>query len=180
MSFYLNEYGGEWILRNFTALSLLAVLVLIASVTAVEAQVTPYGIIDSSFRVEFLFGNQKLRYANAESTSFGRASFDPRVPLLAGMIEVSPFPSVSGRFAGAISILEKSGSVSRTTGSSDIIRWDVEPDVGSWELAGLYHLWNGGGYRYSLTAGYRREEWKYRGESVGNNVCAAELSGDDR
>jgi hypothetical protein len=171
------NYGGEWILRNFAALSLLAVMVLIASVTAVEAQATPAGIVDSSFRVEYLFGNQSLRYSDAKSPSFShfRADFDPRVPLLAGMIEVSPFPSVSGRFAGTISVWEKSGSVSRATGFADgttstvpAMRWDVDPDVGSWEFAGLYHLWNGGGYRYSFTAGYRREEWKYRGESVGN------------
>ncbi len=125
------NYGGEWILRNFAALSLLAVLVLIASVTAVEAQVTPSGIVDSSFRVEFLFGNQDLQYANANSTSFGRANFDPRVPLLAGMIEVSPFPSVSGRFAGAISVWEKSGSVSRSTGFADEYRIRLD---GMWSL----------------------------------------------
>ncbi len=27
------------------------------------------------------------------------------------------------------------------------------PDVGAWELAGLYHLWNDGGYRFSVYGG---------------------------
>ncbi|MBI5249026.1 MAG: hypothetical protein HY912_05980 [Desulfomonile tiedjei] len=167
-------------MRNFTAVSLFAILILTASVSAVDAQVAPSGIVDSSLRMEFLFGTQALSYSDAASASFSsvvfRADFNPRVPLLAGTVEVSPFPSISGRFAGAVSIMEKSGSVYRANGFSSTTtiptffagRWDVEPDVGYWELAGLYHLWNGGGYRFSCTAGYRREVWRYHGESVGN------------
>ena len=39
----------------------------------------------------------------------------------------------------------------------------MKPDFSSWEAAGLYHLWSGGGYRFSLTAGYRQDTWDYQG-----------------
>jgi hypothetical protein len=39
----------------------------------------------------------------------------------------------------------------------------VKPDFSSWEAAGLYHLWSGGGYRFSFTAGYRQQTWDYQG-----------------
>lgn len=134
------------------------------------------GTVDSSFRTEILIGKQSLRFIqpSPNTTSFAdfRTDFDPRVPLLAGTVEVSPFPSVSGRFAGYVSILERSGNYFRTRGQApegfNIADggWDLEPDVGSWELAGLYHLWNEGGYRFSVTAGYRREVWLYHGDAA--------------
>ena len=37
----------------------------------------------------------------------------------------------------------------------------IKPTFWSWEAAGLYHLSNEGGYRFSLVAGYRQELWRY-------------------
>jgi hypothetical protein len=41
--------------------------------------------------------------------------------------------------------------------------WDVVPDFTSWEAAGLYHLWSGYGYRFSVVGGYRQESWTFLG-----------------
>lgn len=160
-------------MRTFTSVSLFAILILTASASAIQAQDVPFGMVDSSFRMEFLFGRQSHKLSDDKSGTFSRfgADFDPRVALLSGTVEVSPFPLISGRFAGGISVFERSGSVNRNNQfdpNNVVARWSVEPDVGYWELAGLYHLWNGGGYRFSCTAGYRREVWKYHGESVGS------------
>jgi hypothetical protein len=155
------------IVRRFAVVSLLVFSVLTLCTGNIEAQELPYsGVLDSSFRIEFLFGTQSFSYAGATSI---RGDFNIRVPLLAGTVELSPSPLISGRFAGAISIFERSGSMMRDpnyTGLRDFVRWQVEPDLSSWEFAGLYHLWTGGGYRYSIVAGYRRETWRHRGETV--------------
>ena len=131
--------------------------------------------MDSSFRAEFLFGHQEVRQLDArvpdtQPLLAGQVldrfsvNFDPRLPVLAGTVEITPFPVVSGRLAGSISVFEKSGVANRRVDPL-LVRtdWDVKPEYSSWEAAGLYHLWHGGGYRFSVTAGYRREIWDYRG-----------------
>lgn len=159
-------------MRTYTTISLFVLLVLTASVSAAQAQMDFLGTVDSTFRTEILIGKQSLRFIqpSPNTTSFAdfRTDFDPRVPLLAGTVEVSPLPSVSARFAGHISVWERSGDYFRTTGHTSISdgAWDLQPDVGAWELAGLYHLWNDGGYRFSVTGGYRREVWLYHGDGA--------------
>jgi hypothetical protein len=37
------------------------------------------------------------------------------------------------------------------------------PGFKHWEAAGLIHLWNGGGYRFSIVGGYRKEYWAFEG-----------------
>ncbi|WP_157212108.1 hypothetical protein [Desulfomonile tiedjei] len=154
-------------MRRFAVVSLLVFSVLTLCMGNSQAEVLSQpGVLDSSFRIEFLFGTQSFSYSGATSI---RGDFNIRVPLLAGTVELSPSPLISGRFAGAISIFERSGSMMRDpnyTGLTDFVRWQVEPDLGSWEFAGLYHLWTGGGYRYSIVAGYRQETWRHRGEAV--------------
>ena len=53
------------------------------------------------------------------------------------------------------------------TSGSDLVEIDARPSFSGWEAAGLFHLWNDGGYRFSFTAGYREEFWGAQGEGVG-------------
>ena len=45
-----------------------------------------------------------------------------------------------------------------------VSRWITRPDYQSWEVAGLYHLYKGGGYRFSVLGGFRQTVWRYHGE----------------
>ncbi len=150
--------------------------ILAGVASSAGAETLPWNIqVDSSFRAEFLFGHQEVRHLDASVPSTARflagegldrfsVNFDPRVPVLAGVVEITPFPTVSGRLAGSIGVFENSTVENRRAAASLAgIEWDVKPNYSSWEAAGLYHLWNGGGYRFSVTAGYRREIWDYRG-----------------
>jgi len=144
-------------------------LILVGGTTPLQAQMVPQSLgLDSSLRLEYLFGNQLLRSvdrANDPVDQF-RIEYNPRLPVLALAAELSPLPLFSGRFAGALSVLESNTSTNRplssTSAPSD---WSVHPDYGSWELAGLFHLSSGGGYRFSVTAGYRTSEWQYTADS---------------
>ncbi len=136
--------------------------------SSVGADTLPWTIqVDSSFRAEYLFGHQIVRHLDPKITDVARfkANYDPRVPILAGTIEITPFPQISGRLEGSISVLESADAQVRTITGSVFPggRWDVKPDFSSWEAAGLYHLWSGGGYRFSFTAGYRQQTWDYQG-----------------
>jgi hypothetical protein len=136
--------------------------------SSVGAETLPWNIqIDSSFRAEFLFGHQVLRQVEPNVNRVPRfvSNYDPRLPILAGTIEITPFPAISGRLAGSTSVWERTGTHVRTiTGSTFTVgQWDVKPDFSSWEAAALYHLWSGGGYRFSLTAGYRQQTWDFQG-----------------
>jgi hypothetical protein len=150
--------------------------ILVAAVSPVEAETLPWNIqVDSSFRAEFLFGHQILRHLDPSDPAKTRfvATYDPRVTVLAGTIEITPFPAISGRLAGSISVVENTGAQVRTVDTviaqlapflpTDKWEWDVKPNFSSWEAAGLYHLWSGGGYRFSFTAGYRQDTWDYQG-----------------
>ncbi len=151
------------------ALKAVAILFIMAGVVSpVGAETLPWNIqVDSSFRAEYLFGHQVLRHLDPNVPNVDRftANFDPRVPVLAGTVEITPFPAISGRLAGSISVLESTVAHVRTVSGAAFPgdRWDVKPDFSSWEAAGLYHLWSGGGYRFSFTAGYRQETWDYQG-----------------
>jgi len=146
-----------------------AILFILAGVASpVGAETLPWNIqVDSSFRAEYLFGHQVVRHLDADVPDVDRfsANYDPRLTLLAGTVEITPFPFASGRLAGSISVLESTGAQVRTITGSVFPggSWDVKPDFSSWEAAGLYHLWSGGGYRFSFTAGYRQQTWDYQG-----------------
>jgi hypothetical protein len=130
--------------------------------------------IDSSFRVGFLFGRNTILYKDAlavrsipdtSNATFGywRMEHGPRLPLLSGTVEVSPFQRLSVRFAGSIAIATGSSLFEFTAEDPEATWWDVSPAFRHWEAAGLYHLWTGGGYRFSLVGGYRQEWWKFAG-----------------
>jgi hypothetical protein len=151
------------------ALRAVAVLFVLTGLAfPVGAETLPWNIqVDSSFRAEFLFGHQVLRQLDPKVTGVARfvADYDPRLPVLTGTVEITPFPLISGRLAGSTSVWERTGAQVRTATGSVIPggRWDVKPDFTSWEAAALYHLWSGGGYRFSFTGGYRQQTWDYQG-----------------
>ena len=160
--------------------------------------------VDSSFRIEYLIGRQTLGREFLDS-SYGhtninpdpppyawvgrhpdqldrlRIDFGPSLPILEGMVEVTPFRSMSGRLVGSMSVLEAASWFNLVSGpapsgifwlpptvnppptiSSAELTNVIKPTFRSWEAAGLYHLSNEGGYRYSIVAGYRQESWTYR------------------
>ena len=110
--------------------------------------------------------------------------FGPSLPILEGTVEITPFPSFSGRLAASLSVLESTRGVTLVSGpASATFEWNnpyvtppiqldlhgsaelsnvIKPTFRLWEAAGLYHLSNEGGYRYSIVAGYRQESWTYR------------------
>lgn len=127
----------------------------------------PLGL-DSSLRLEYLLGTQSLRSIDAGiAPAHGfLIQFDPKLAVVSGSVEWSPFPVASARFAGAISIVEPDMSAIRQQpggSSATELDWQTRPEYGYWEVAGLYHLHSGGGYRFSMTAGYRQETWNYVG-----------------
>ncbi|MDQ7783591.1 MAG: hypothetical protein RDU20_11975 [Desulfomonilaceae bacterium] len=132
----------------------------------------PQGMeLDGSFRMELLFGSQMLRALHGanrtpELEDVFKVLYNPRLPVLAGDVEISPFYAFSGRIGGALSIFERDLSSTRgfEVGGVETPRWVTRPDYQSWEAAGLYHLHKGGGYRFSVVAGYRQSVWRYHGE----------------
>jgi hypothetical protein len=149
------------------------VLILFAATSALYAQGLPAISIDSSFRLEYLLGSLQNRYSPPNDVTVDRLKIDPspQVALLSGVVEMTPVPFASGRLAGSVSVWEQSGSLARPRDhrleSGNTIDWQAKPDFSQWEAAGLYHLWNTAGYRFSLTAGYRQERWKFNGEPTG-------------
>jgi hypothetical protein len=149
------------------------VLTLLAAASSVCAQGFPSIAIDSSFRVEYLLGGLQSRYSPPSDETVDRLKIDvnAQVAVLSGVAEITPMPGVSGRLMGAISVWERSGSFARPRDHrverADTIDWQAKPDFSQWEVAGLYHLWNAAGYRFSLTAGYRQEKWTFNGEPTG-------------
>lgn len=150
----------------------LLVLTLFALASPLHAQGLPWGIgVDSWFGVDFLIARQDILNRPTLVGPFQERSgeWNPRVPALSGMVEVSPFPFASARLAGSISVATGNTPVVRATSVlANSLRWEQRTNFSSWEAAGLYHLWNGGGYRFSVTGGYRREVWIYRGDPIGS------------
>jgi len=168
-----------------TLIKLLMVLLgVLLGASCLQAQSLPWNIaVDSSFRVEFLFGAQAVRDAGREGTTAAGAGHDLfqndwyfRLPVLTGTVEVSPLTFLSGRLAGLTSVLERAGQVNRSSDAFDstlqmptepLQLLNAKPSFSGWEAAGLYHLWNDGGYRFSVTAGYRQDFWHLEGKGVG-------------
>jgi len=159
---------------------LIMLVIIVAPASSLEAQIfeflpkLPWNIdVDSSGRVEFLIAHQALRYMDDENPPFDRwkTDFDPRTPVLSGTVEVTPFSDFSARLGGSLSFLSLEQSLKRDRGLPDEEselnenkKWRMRPLYRSWEAAGLYHLYSGGGYRFSLTGGFRHESWIYQGE----------------
>ena len=119
--------------------------ILTGVVSSAGAETLPWNLrIDSSFRAEFLFGHQEVRHLEARVPSTSRVlsgqgldlfavNFDPRLPVLAGVVEITPYPTVSGRLAGSIGILESSSVENRRAAAALAgIVWDVKPSYSSW------------------------------------------------
>ncbi|MBI4961965.1 MAG: hypothetical protein HY913_01680 [Desulfomonile tiedjei] len=157
--------------------TVLLVLVLTCLATPLQAQVLPWNIgLDSWFGIDFLAARQDALYQHRLIAREHSAEWNPRVPALSGMIEVSPFPFASARLAGSVSVGTSNVEVIRATAAAPgPFRWDLKTDFREWEAAGLWHLWNGGGYRFSVTGGYRRELWLYRGDPRGTQPAGSSL-----
>jgi len=166
---------------------LVPMLGVLFGASCLQAQSLPGDIlVDSSFRVEFLFGSQAVRSAVRDVQNGGVDSdflfrldskFD--LPVLAGNVEVSPLRFISGRLAGLTSVLEQSGAIQRLTMLAPESVFNVKPAFNSWEVAGLGHLWNRDGYRFSVTAGYRQESWSLEGVGVPGSSGVNLSSRDD-
>lgn len=135
-----------------------------------QAQWLPWNMsVDSSFRVGYLFGRQELRFDNAEMNPHGRIrfEFDPGMPVFEGVCEFSPLRMFSARVCGTLGTRGAGLTATRPLGTDEgdpVGVWNISPDVKWWEAAGLFHVWKGAGYRFSLVGGYRQEFWRYRGE----------------
>jgi len=154
-----------------------------------HAQWLPWDItVDSSFRAEFLFGTQAIRSARKipvlgvqEADFLFLLNSDVRLPVLSGTVEVSPLTFISGRLVGLTSILEQQGEVQRLRRLEALQPehlFNAKPAFNSWEAAGLWHLWNGDGYRFSFTAGYRQEASSLEGVGV-PGILGVNLSSRD-
>ncbi len=122
--------------------------------------------------MEFLLGSQALR-DRTPLLDVERFRIDSnfRLPVLAGNVEITPLVFLSGRLGGLTSVLEGNGTYDRSAADFDVqVKErrviDAKPTFNGWETAGLFHLWNDGGYRFSVTAGYREEFWGLDGQSV--------------
>jgi hypothetical protein len=128
--------------------------------------------VDTSVRLEYLFGVQIIRDASPEMETGGnrfRFDFDQRTPFASGTAEVTPAPWFSCRAVGGLSFLEPARNIHRSTEldlptASQVAGLMVKPRARMWEAAGLYHLHNAGGYRFSITGGFRELGWRYNGE----------------
>jgi len=172
--------SGDGIIMARKLRVLIMLVIIVASASSLEAQLfeflptLPWNIdVDSSGRLEYLVAHQALRYMDDETPPFDRwkTDFDPRTPVLSGTVEVSPFADISARLGGSLSFLSLEQSMKRDRGLPDETselrenrKWKLRPSYRAWEAAGLYHLFAGGGYRFSLTGGFRHENWIYQGE----------------
>lgn len=138
-----------------------------------QGQLLPWNIrADSQVRVQYLFGTQIVHPFVKEYIGpytrpprYYRIDTEPRFPLIEGELEIITGLPFSARGAFAVNALESKvgshrsiyGSGTTTTAVSD--DWSTKSKFSAWEVAGLYHLWAGGGYRFSVLGGYRYEQW---------------------
>lgn len=156
-------------------------MIVLIAVPWVYAQSSPWNLtLDSSFRMEFLFGTQAIRDRTPlQDVERFRIDSNFRLPVLAGNVEMTPLVFLSGRLGGLISVLEQQGTIDRSAADFDILVAErrvinAKPTFSGWEAAGLFHLWNDGGYRFSVTAGYREEYWKLEGEGLAQTSFLSE------
>jgi hypothetical protein len=158
------------LMRFFTRTLLGSLLMLIFLVSSVQAQMLPLNLsLDSSFGIEYLLGRQDLRHVSPQNVATFKEfnnQWDPQMAVLSGVVEVTPFPFASGRLGGSVSVASSVREVARDRGVlPDFFLWNLRSAYNAWEAAGLYHLWNQDGYRFSAVGGYRRETWLYKGDS---------------
>lgn len=169
------------LMRSLIRMVLGTLPALILALGSAQAQMLPLNLaLDSSFGVEYLAGRQDLRHVSPYDKSGNFKEFnnqwDPQLAVLSGLVELTPFPYVSGRLAGSLSVTSNIQEVVRDRGVlPDLFRWTLKTGYNAWEAAGLYHLWNQGGYRFSALGGYRRETWLYTGDSDSSPTAGASL-----
>ena len=179
---------------------LLTVITVLFSLTCttlpLHAQWLPQNIgVDSSFRVEYLLGTQTIGndvteiLISGNDPNYGPFSFPNPIEqllinfnnsqlVLDGMVELTPFPFVSSRVRGSVSVLDSDRSVTLGSSPAPVANpnpppnyiWGqlsavMKPQFWSWEAAGLYNLSYEGVSRYSFVAGYRQESWSYQTSS---------------
>jgi len=172
--FLYVQCGDGLFVRKLIAILSVSVGTLVGT-SGLHAQSLPWNVgIDSSFRLELLFGSQAIRDNSSPGIAEDRFRIDSdfRLPVLAGTVEITPLTYLSGRIGGIINVLEQQGTVRRNassfaTSGTDHVEIQARPSFRGWEAAGLFHLWNEAGYRFSFTAGYREEFWGAQGEGVG-------------
>ncbi len=183
------------------------ILFLLASATLpLYAQWFPWNVgVESSFRVEYLLGTQTLAnnptipmrktQVNADPSPANvivaypnpieglRIDFSNSQIVLDGMVKLTPFPFVSSRIRGSVSLLNSDWSITIGSGPVSVANSNfpfvfdssklsavIKPQFWSWEAAGLYNLRYEGVHRYSIVAGYRQESWSYPiSKDQGNN-----------
>jgi len=159
--------------------AVVALLFVAVAAASSHAQVFPGALgVDSSFGMELLLGSQTIRESAPQIPQVAtyqldrfKFDFDPRLPVVTGTAEISPLQWLSGRLGGSVAVLTSDSEMFRSVnlGVSTFSGWSKhKPEFGAWEAAGLYHLWNGGGYRFSVTSGFRQQLWRYSGRSMGD------------
>ncbi len=149
---------------------------------AAGAQALPPGLtVDSSCRIDFLFGQQtfgrQIR-SNPEDLSGNvtgdiletfRLDLTSRLPVVDGVMELGGYRSFSVRLRGMGSFLESDSwtKVGKGPDTAKEFEARLKPEVRAWEAAGLYHLSWGGPYRFSVVGGYREEYWKFLRQEAG-------------
>ncbi len=161
---------------------LLSLVIVLLAVPWVCAQGCPMNLtLDSSFRMEFLFGTQAIRDRTPpQDIERFRIDSNFRLPVIAGNVEMTPFVFLSGRFAGLTIVIEQQCTIYRSAADFDIQVAErrvinAKPGFNGWETAGLFHLWNDGGYRFSVTAGYRQEYWNLEGDGLAPDGTTSSL-----
>jgi hypothetical protein len=172
---------------------LASLLVMVAAPLCCWGQMLPwYPSGDSFFRVGYLLGVQdiipydsNIDHGNSPHHNHAdhyRQRFYARFPVIDGELELSAWSPFAVRGSFGVSAMRALDSSLRSSHSHDPVdnpsKWGVRTDFSAWEAAGLWHLWNGGGYRFSFLAGFRQEHWENFGNNRGNSVTTASLRDD--
>ncbi len=169
---------------RFVLAATLGAVFVLGILTSLHAGGSSGGIVvDTAFRAGILFGHQKVRQTNPpeSSTDIFRTEVSPRMPVLSGMLELSPLSMLSARAAGAASVFETDMTLHQARGDSlGGSMWNVNPNFRSYEGAVLVHLCSAGAYRFSVVGGYRQENWKYPGSGTGIQPAGSELRDEYR
>lgn len=157
--------------RNLTLVLVLTIVAVpVHALDAIEGLT-----VDTSVTIAYLTGTRVIRDAEPEMSLGGtrfRLESDERIPFASGTAEIMPPGRFSCRGFGGLSFFEPKRMIRRSTNlnfaavepDSEVT---VKPKARVWEVAGLYHLYQEGGYRFSLSGGYRRQNWLYDGEENG-------------
>lgn len=163
--------------------------VLLGLAADCNAQLLPWNIrADSQVRVQYLFGTQivvpyvrgGLTERNPRPQNY-RIDTEPRFPVIEGEVEIMTGLPFSARGLVCTNILDSRVGSHRTIDVEDgdpSGAWNMTSKFSAWEVAGLYHIWEGGGYRFTLLGGYRYEHWLNSGSKTGGTDIGSDL--DDK